>query len=207
MSIFSWLREKRRDKTMDQFCTHLPSLGIDARVAPRGRPEEEIYTGADDEGSLGVIDIVEGPIRWINVTWGTRASVALDTSWVDVYHSLVFGVPDPKVRSGFPEVRLNAIPVRERERFWLSGRVIRVRWEGEDFGLGIVEHLSQNIQLPTASLESIGEVGYDFEIRARPDHGCWILTVEGVLAPSKQEWDCYQSIASALLAMPLQPTT
>ena len=178
-------------------------LGIDARVAPRGRPEEEIYTGPDDEGSLGVIDIVEGPIRWVNVTWGTRFSVALDTGWWDVYHSLVYGVPDPKIQSAFLKVRVKAI----YDTHFITGRATWRGWEGEDFGLGIVQYLSQNVLVARALTASSGYGRESFEIRARPDRGCWILTVEGVRAPSKQEWDCYQAIASHLLGTPLPPNT
>ena len=90
------------------------------------------------------------------------------------------------------------------------GRVIGVRWEGEDFGLGIVKHLSENVLVTKAVLESHSDYTspyQTFEIHAYPDRGCWILTVGYVLAPSRQEWECYQSIASHLLAMPLPPNT
>ena len=87
----------------------------------------------------------------------------------------------------------------------MSGHVIRERWEGNDFGLGIVQHLRQNVLVPAAFLESLRVDS--FEIRARPDHGCWILTVDDVLAPSKQEWDYYQSIASHLLGTPMPSNT
>jgi len=107
MSFFSELREALRSKTgneRDEFCAHLQSLGIDAQMAPRGRAEEKIYTGPRQ--SLGVIDIAKGPIHWVNVTFATSYSGPDDD--VDQPHPLVYGVPDPKVRSEFPEVRLHA---------------------------------------------------------------------------------------------------
>jgi len=85
-----------------------------------------------------------------------------------------------------------------------------VRWEGEDFGLGIAKHLSQNVLVTRAFLESLGyswPANSDFEIQAYPDRCCWIMTVEYALTPSRQEWDCYQSIASHLLGTPMPPNT
>ena len=202
MSFFSKVWQALRDTTRDEFCAHLQSLGIDAQMAPRGRAEERIFPrDRRSLWSLGVIDIAEGPIRWVNVTRGT-----LDTdNETDRSPYLVYGVPDPKVRSRFPEVRLEAISVHEpvpERRWWflkfpVRGPVIRVGWGGYDFGLGIVRHLNQNVLVPRPPLES--PYGVSFEIGAYPDRRCWILTVNWVLAPSKQEWDHYQSIARHLL--------
>ncbi len=203
MSFFSKDREALRSKMgdeRDEFCAHLQSIGIEAQMAPRGRAEEGIARSR--RRSLGVIDIVEGPIRWVNVTIQTAPNY-LDTTWGDEGYYLMYGVPDPKVRSGFPAVRLEAKSVYESvpdRRWWflkfpVLGPVIGVRWEGNDLGLGIVQHLNQNAAADRALQE----------IWAWRDLSCWILTVAEVLAPSKQEWDCYQSIASHLLWTPLPP--
>ena len=168
-------------------------------MSERGRPEEKIYAGHC--GSLGVIDIVDGPIRWVNVTFATF--VWGEDNDPPIY--LVYGVPDPKVRSGFPEVRLQAIPVQEKD-LGEDERVIGVRWKGEDFDLGVVQHLSQNVLVTRAFLEYLSK-GFSLEIRAYPGWRCWTLTVEDVLSPSKQEWDSYQSIASHLLGTPMPSNT
>ena len=186
MSFISKVREALRNKTREEFCAHLQSLGIDAQLAPRGSAQEKLYAR-----SLGVIDIVEGPIRWVNVL---KASYPDANDDVDRY--LVYGVPDPKIQSGFPKVGVESVSVRN---FPLFGRFIGVRWKGEDFGLGIVEHISQNI-VAREFFESTREGS--FEIRACPDWRCWILKVEVVLDLSKQEWDSYQSIARHLLGTP-----
>ena len=65
--------------------------------------------------------------------------------------------------------------------WWQDDMRTEVRWEGEDFGLGIAEHLNQNVLVPAAFREDDS-----FEIQAYPDRGCWILTVEEVLAPKKK---------------------
>ena len=67
MSFVSKLREAFREKMRDDFCAGLQQrLGIDAALAPRGRPEEEVKR-ANRSRSLGLIDITAGQIRWVNV--------------------------------------------------------------------------------------------------------------------------------------------
>lgn len=60
------MREKLRDKTRDQLTVALNALGVQAVMAERGRPEEAIHNSWWQR-SLGVIDLSEGPVRWINV--------------------------------------------------------------------------------------------------------------------------------------------
>ena len=74
MSIFRKVSKFFRDKKRDELCAHLQSLGIDAQLAPRDRKEENLTTGppasyilVDSPNSLGLIDISQGPIRWVNV--------------------------------------------------------------------------------------------------------------------------------------------
>ena len=54
----------------EEVCAALQALGIQAQVSERGRLEEEIDTGFTTKSS-DVIDIVEGPIRWVNFTFTT----------------------------------------------------------------------------------------------------------------------------------------
>lgn len=216
MFFFSKVREAHRDKTRDKLCAHLRSLGIEAQMAPRGRAEENIYTGPRE--SLGIIDIAKGPIPWVNVTSATM-SVGGDPDRRMPYY-LVYGVPDTRIGLGFPNVRVKAVSVKKFERGWLARLhgvkvAIGVRWEGEDFGLGIVQHLSQDVSLASAITDgqSFGLISEEnprdgpVEILAYPDRSWWMLTTKEALTPSKQEWDCYQSIASYLLGTPLQPST
>ena len=93
---------RTRDKTLERFSAHLQSLGIDVQTAPRGRAEEKIYTGP--RSSLGIIDIADGPIRWVNVTVATSARGSDED--LDMPYYLVYGVPDARVGPGFPAVWL-----------------------------------------------------------------------------------------------------
>jgi len=92
--FFDVLRDIFRDHARDDICRGPRSFGIDAQMAPRGRAEEDI-----GEGSLGVIDIPEGPIRWVNVrkivTGGGRSSTT------DYYTD--YGVPDSRLGPNSPE--------------------------------------------------------------------------------------------------------
>ena len=67
MSFFRGVKETFRDRTRDRICAGLQRLGIDAQVATRGRPVERV----GGSGSLGLIDINDGPISWVNVLSAT----------------------------------------------------------------------------------------------------------------------------------------
>ena len=60
------MKEKLRDKTRDELAGALNSLGVRAEMAERGRIEEKV-NNAWYNRSLGVIDLPEGPIKWINI--------------------------------------------------------------------------------------------------------------------------------------------
>jgi hypothetical protein len=59
VGFFDKAKERFRDKTRDDICAGLRSLGIDAQMAERGAWQEKVRL----EGwtPLGVIDIREGP--------------------------------------------------------------------------------------------------------------------------------------------------
>ena len=99
--------ERFRNHDRDELCVALQTLGIRAQMSERGRPEENFLSLGHQ--SLGVIEIVEGPIRWINVTDVPMVAFGYESDGWD--RRLVYGVPDPKVHSGFPEMRLEAIDV------------------------------------------------------------------------------------------------
>ena len=238
MSFFSKVRETLRSKPgdkRDEFCVHLQSLGIDVQMTPRGRAEEKIYAGP--RRSMGVIDIIGGPIRWVNVTQATRA-VGGAPDEDDMPDYLVYGVPDARVGPGFPKVRVKAMtvkvsflqsffrsgwckyealgsrgPGRSDMELWGFRPVIGVRWEGDDSGLGIVQHLTQDVSVGSAIadgnswglISGVNPRDGVVEIRAYPDG--WILTTKDALQPTRQEWDSYQSIASHLLGTPILPNT
>ena len=183
-----------RDHTRDDLCAALQALGIQAQMSERGRPEEKITRFGI---SVGIIDIPDELIRWVEVKNGT-----LSGGDVDTYNHINCGVPDSRITAGFHKVEIR---IERIKRIPLVGKVVDLKWAGKDFGLGLIERLSHDVSLNKPILESLSE-GL-FEIGAYPDHGCWILTVQDELTPSRQEWDCYQSIASHLLGTPLPSGT
>jgi len=61
MGFFDNIKETFRDKTRDKVCTRLCSIGVDARIAERGRPEEKLGCSGLQR-SLGLLDIHGEPI-------------------------------------------------------------------------------------------------------------------------------------------------
>jgi len=187
MGFFGTLKEKLRDKTRDRLCAALCAMGIDARLAERGRVEEKIGGGS----SLGVIDVPEGPIRWVNVrtvtTGGGGPYGGSSTSYYTDY-----GVPDPRLEPDSQEPFMHSA---RKKTFPVFGQVVDVQWEGEDWGTGVIDRLNSDHQLKHPIMES-----HDVTIEAIGDYGCWIISTKTCDIPSEELLSCYQTIAQHLLA-------
>ena len=183
MGFFGKVRETFRDHARDNICVGLQTLGIDAQMAPRGRAEEEF---ACPGGSLGIIDIREGPIRWVNVRKvreGERGNYEYYTE---------YGVPDPKMGFYSPSLRIKLVRKLSSALF---DPVEELRWEGGDLGLAVIERLNSDVQLKQPIIESRGVT-----IDAHGEHRCWIISTRKRDVPSEELWNCYQTIARHLLA-------
>ena len=75
------MREKLRDKTRDDLAHALSSLGVRAELAERGRVQEKVNNSWFNR-SLGVIDLPEGPIRWINILKKDRSKDSPPRWWI-----------------------------------------------------------------------------------------------------------------------------
>ena len=179
----SVLSELFRDKTRDDICAGLRELGIDVRMATRGRVEE----GICGSGSLGIIHILEGPIRWVNVR---KEELYTGPGEYRIDYYTEYGVPDrrlgPKLTVPIESVRKKHVPV--------LGPAYDVRWEGKDYGGGIISRLNSDEQLKEPIKNS-----RDVKIESMGDYGCWIMVTKTRDVPSLQLWDCYQKIAEHLL--------
>ena len=200
MSLVSKLREAFRDKMRDDYCAGLQQrLGIDAALAPRGRPEEKVR-GPNRSRSLGLIDIPEGQVRWVNVQ-ELRG-------FQDTFYCGTYGVPDPRITPTFPNVNIRSVRVRSPR---VLGNVVRVDWKSEDFGLGVIDRLAPYYW------EELMRSAVDIEISAHPKHSCWAMSPLGNWRrneymsdygiwgglPSVQWWNCYQAIGELLLSTPI----
>ena len=165
------------DRTRDKLCAGMQAMGVDARMAERGRLEEK--TG---EGSLGVLDIAQGPIRWINVR---EEGSGEDHGYITEY-----GVPDQR---HLPQLQIRSIRVKT---FPVIGRVVDVRWEGTDGDLDILQRLSNDQAIKHSIMVTKDEV----TVVTRHDRGCWLVVRKTAATPSPEQWRCYQGIAERLLA-------
>ena len=168
------------DTTRDKLCAGLRAMGVGAWMAERGRPEEK--TG---KGSLGVIDIGQGPIRWVNVR---EVGDSENTAYMTEY-----GVPDQR---HLPQLQIRSVRVKT---FPVFGRVIDVRWKGNDLGLGIAQRLSNDESIRGAIMGTRDEV----TVQACSYLGCWLIVRDTEAAPSQEQLGCYQAIAENLLVQRL----
>ncbi len=179
--LFRELKVLFSNTTREDLCAGLRTIGVDARLAERGRPEEKTSAYS---GSLGVIDVSEGPIRWVNVVlWGESQESAAN------WYKTDYGVPDPRC---LPKLEIRSIRMRGFPKF---GRVINVRWKGDDRGLGLRHRLSSDEAIRSAIMNTRDEV----RVVANRDHGCWLIRRETKAAPSGEQWGCYNAIAEHLL--------
>ena len=181
--MFDKIRERVRDHSRDELCTHLCALGIKAQMSERGRPEEKITRWRGK--SLGIIDIQDALIRWVDVKIIKGADPGDESGGIITTWYIEYGVPDSRITAGFHKVKI---------------KVVDFKWEGKDFGLGLIDRLSDDVSLNKPILGTI-----EFEIGAYPEHSCWILLQHDLLAPSVELWDCYQTIARHLLAISIPP--
>ena len=84
--------------------------------------------------------------------------------------------------------------------FLWGRRVVDIRWDGNDFGLGLKDFLNSDESLKAQIMEaSAYELGIESNIKAKS----WIittgLTYGSPWRPSCALWECYQAIALRLL--------
>jgi len=185
MDFFRNIRETFRDHARDDICAGLQRLGIDAQMAPRRGPEERV----GGSGFLGVIDITEGPIRWVNVRKVTHSGGPEGGGGTDYYTE--YGVPDSRLGPNSPKPQIKTVRMKT---FPLFGKVVDLHWKGKDFGLEIISRLNSDTSLKDPIMRS-----RDVTIRAHGDHSCWIISTETRDIPSGDAWNCYQAIAQHLL--------
>ena len=177
------MKEQFRDKSRDELAYVLNSLGVKAEMAERGRAEEQV-ANSWYQRSLGVIDILEGPIRWINILKKDRGKHNGPRWWV------VLGIPDDRLTSTRLEVKIKT--VREKS-FPLFGKVVDVIWKGYDGGNGLVDTLSGD-----APVKALAKRIGNLELKSQSQG--WALTVDRRFSPTVQEWETVEKIASYVLS-------
>jgi hypothetical protein len=180
------MREIFRDKSRDKLAENLNSLGIRAVLAERGRAEEKVENSWYQR-SLGIIDIPEGLVRWINILKKDGSGRSPPQWWV------ILGIPDERPLSNHKAVDIKAI---RKKTFPLFGKVVDVAWKGNDHHTGLVEVLSNDEALKGLA-KRIGNL--TVHSYAKEFQG-WTLQVDRRFEPTSQDWATIQRIASYILS-------
>ena len=188
------LHERWRDKTRDNLTSTLNSLGVRAGIADRGRDEENVGKGMFTR-SLGVVEVPEGPIRWINVVKQDGGRHNPPRWW------MVFCVPDDERDTTPDDLRevdgRQTIDIKtSREKsFPLFGRVTGITWDGDDRGTRLLDVFAGDAAITSLAKKtpSLEVSGYDKEFQG------WTLQVEGRFRLSRQDWEALLRLAGRLL--------
>ena len=178
------MKEKFRDKTRDDLSSALRSLGVDAELAERGRPEEKVRKSIFRR-SLGLVDIRGGPIVAINALKQDGSQHSPPQWWAVLLISIHLpGAADHPVK----------ISSRRLKSFPVIGKVTGVGWRGEDYSAGLIESLRQDRMLA----DLVKRVG-DIEIRSHADDFAgWTIQIKARLRPNEHDWHPLEQLASRL---------
>ena len=175
------MREKIRDKTRDVLADHLNSIGVEASLSERKRPEESIGNKWWRR-SLGVIDIATGPISFINVVKKDRSKDSPPKWWIFLC------VPHDKE---LPESRSVNIRTKRRKSFPIFGSVVGVDWKGEDRGHGLAKKLSDDQQTDNLAAD-IGNIRLQ---TLHDDFSGWSIEIDRKINPTREQWESLERIA------------
>jgi hypothetical protein len=182
------MKEIFRDKSRDELAQNLNSLGIRADLAERGRAEEK----AEDswyQRSLGIIDIPEGLVRWINILKKDANRNSPPQWWV------ILCIPDERPVPNYKVVNIRTI---RRKSFPLFGKVVDVTWKGNDHHTGLAEVLSNDEAVKNLA-KKIGNL--TLHSYAKEFQG-WTLQVDRRFELTSQDWATIQKIADYILSSP-----
>jgi len=180
------MKEIFRDKSRDKLAQNLNSLGIRADLAERGLAEEKIENSWYQR-SLGIIDISEGLVRWINILKKDASKNSPPLWWV------ILCIPDEKPLSNHKAVDIRTI---RKKSFPLFGKVVDVTWKGNDHHTGLVEVLSNDEAVKNLA-KRIGNL--TVHSYAKEFQG-WTLQVDRRFEPTNQDWAAIQKIADYILS-------
>ena len=171
------------DDARDNMFAGLQSLGVNARMADRGRPEE-------GEGSMGIIDIVDEPISWVSVGSVTSSQVYVSTD--DYTH---YGVK-VSYRITLPITTIRSV---RRKNFPLLGKVIDAGWTADwwaERGSALVADVLRRLREDAQVREAVIATR---DVTITGHSSFWVVATLTGRVPTRQEWDCYQAIARHLI--------
>ena len=183
------MKEALRDKTRDELAWNLANFaGVKAHMSDRGRLEEKVENSWYQR-SLGVIDIADGPIKWINILKKDRSDKSPPKWWI------VMGIPNSFEGSSISKIKIKTV---RKKSFPLFGKVVDVNWEGDDSVSGLINTLSQDTDIKELS-KKIGNL----EIKSQSEEfQGWTLTSDRRFAPTNQDWAAIETVANYILSAP-----
>ncbi len=184
----SW-SERFRDKTRDTLAEALAELGVAAEMAERDRPEESLGKRLFTR-SLGLIDIADGPIAWVNVIKQDGSDKSPPQWW------FVFGIPDNREMPKEGAIKLTTL---RKKSFPLFGRVLDVTWRGKDMDTGLISVLSED-----ATVDEMVKRVKDMELQNRStSFQGWTLRANKNFELSSDDWEALQTIAYYVTMTPV----
>jgi hypothetical protein len=180
------MRERFRDKSRDELAQNLNALGIRAILAERGRAEEKVENSWYQR-SLGIIDIPEGLVRWVNILKKDANRNSPPMWWV------ILCIPDERPLTDHKAVDIRTI---RKKSFPLFGKVVDVTWKGDDHHTGLVGTLSNDETVKTLA-KRIGNL--TLHSYAKEFQG-WTLQVDRRFKPASEDWATIQRIADYILS-------
>lgn len=185
------MKESLRDKTRDELAQSLNGLGISAVLSERKQIEEKAENSWYQR-SLGVIDIEDGPIDWINILKKDRSKDSPPKWWI------ILGIPDERLTSSLRDIKIKTV---RKKSFPLFGKVVDVTWKGKDGGTGLTRVLSQDQEVK-ALAHRIGNL----EVKSQADDWFqgWTLIVDRRFQPTTEDWETIRKIAERLASAPLR---
>jgi hypothetical protein len=180
------MKEMLRDKTRDNLAQNLNSLGIRADLAERGRAEEKIENSWYQR-SLGIIDMPEGLVRWINILKKDASKNSPPLWWI------ILCIPDERPLTNHKAVDIKTV---RKKAFPLFGKVVDVTWKGNDHHTGLAEVLSNDEAVKDLA-KRIGNLTVHSYAK---DFQGWTLQVDRRFEPTSQDWATIQKIANYILS-------
>ena len=186
-------KEKIRDKSRDQLTKSLIGIGIDAMMSERGSKEEKIGKSWL-RGSLGIINIQDQPVQWINVV-KQNGSQHSPPKWFFIYF-----IPDIRI-SDRNKIKIKTF--RKRSFLSIFGKIIDVTWTGKDMNTGLSKILSNDLDIKNFA-KNIGDI--QIETHSDTVKG-WTVRLNGRHAgpPAvySETWKNLQKIIKQLLSLPI----
>jgi hypothetical protein len=180
------MKEFFRDKTRDKLAQNLYSIGVTTILSERNRVEEKVENSWYQR-SLGIIDIPEGLIRWINILKKDGSKNSPPQWWV------ILGIPDERPVPDHKRVDIKTI---RKKSFPIFGKVVDVIWKGNDYGTGLSETLSGDnaVKILVKNVGNMTIHSYAKEFQG------WTLQVDRRFRMTIQDWTTFQRIADYILS-------